>query len=1254
MVDSYRRDYPPTRPRHDPDSPPTKPRNHYDSYHPGRDEQRRPDGPRSDRRHSLACPVSDSGPPQRPGILSRRTASEYGKQSGVPLEDPRNYKQSAPNEEPHSRPISPSGNIPRSGAATPIVNPSPFPLSTKPPSIDAAHGASKEPLKNSRLDTPTLPTSTTPIPTAVQTTSQTVTDPRLRRIHTRVKSNSDTRSASPTSARSVQGKTASKSEEPRILTATTSTIPEGTSRPAQTPADAATETDVVMTDSDTKSVIEKKTQAASTEDSSDPLGAFVSLLTKVCNTSSSAAFHEYERSKAQEHRALCRKHDQLAKTEFRGFLPFLEDAEKNRTKAELEYERLDKKLQDHMMAQNEAVSALAKHFVAQVNDQRKSQELDLEQIDNFKSTSEEVRKLAGEVSTTSRDASETKGMAQKTLKEQRELMTRATDICGDAQQSAKKTQIMATELNERLSTVEKAQQTFQRTILQVNNLSERFDRLDGDYNHFAAKTRDRVHYLEDSSQNLQDDHHRLSAYVKQLEKDTRRIPDIGKDVNNIKAECNAFHDAFKQLEDEINTLRSNEATLSDLWDAHKGLTARVTAQQITLNNSLQTQEIQKTDIKRHDQDLETLQEQVKPRFHDAQAVRVSAAEDTSNGAPSPGLQIRGPGLQLEVEKLQHSLQALSQEVKAPGAPSEIPAIQESISSLRAQVEFLKNNAGATPAPAQLADPRSAVRQVSDLRHDFERLANDMHEAQQKQATLLSALADRLKDCEDNIGSSEAELGRELDALQQGQTKMQETFTERYAGFETILDEMGKTHHSKVEASTMDLKAEVQTVLTQMQTLIAKVDKFSNAAASSRPTPPSAPPTPQMQTNGQLTELTRGSSSPVVESTNVLPLLTKLQADFMSLQNYVGRQLPRGLNLPALNLQNVPGMTQNIAAIHTALMSLNQRYNSLTTEPMVQAMVQQMQLMYPSAAQTQAEVQNQRLVIVRMQEDLSNLHPLQPMVDAHTTTIAQLNGKVVSGDKEREQLLTLLKEERDKLNHKVQEVTDSLNERVQQQYDHLKEEVKQDLQKQHDHIKEDVKEDLLKQREDTGSSIKESQVWMNTLANSVENVTTGFSKDLDEVKSNVQRLLARFPSRDGSDTPRSQPRAGSRTATNGSGPPRRESVTPLGTPDDVQRQDLLRSFKPRTSPNSRQPASRSTTQEQVVDDSEGDSDAPLLKRSNSFRANANAPSPASSTTTNAHFSAPSKRKRGAEEHTPDRRGISEVAVSPRRGKVPRRT
>ena len=1268
MVDSYRRDYPPSRLRCDLDSPPTKPRNHYDSYHPARDEQRRTDGTHPERRNSLACPVNDSGPSQRPGILSRRAASEYGKQSGVAFEDPKNYGQSTPNEEPRSRPTSPNGNIPRSGAATPTVNISPFPLPANRAGMNAAQGPNKAPLKSNRFDPQTPSASAAPIPTVVQTAPQTVTDPRLRRINTQLKPNSETRSASPTSVKSVQGETGSNTPEPRILTATTLTMAEGTSRPAQTPADAVRETDVVMTDFDMKTVIDGKTHEASAEDPCDPLSSFISLLTKVCGTSSSIAFHGYERAKAQEHRDLCRKHDERAKRDFRGYLPHLEDAEKNRKKAEAEYERLDKKLQGHLKAQNEAVKALAQHFMGQVDDQKKLQELGQEHIEMLKNTSEEVKKISGQLSTISGDASVAKDMAQKAMKEPNELMTRALNACSDAQQTAKKTQMQANKLSDRLSAVEEGQPNFQRTVLQVNNLSERFDHMDDEYNKFVSKNRDRVYYLEDSTQKLRDDHRRLNDSVKQLEKEARRIPDIEKDVNMIKAECNALRGAFKQLEKDIDTIRGNEASsstetlgnrLSELSDAHDELADRVNSQYIALNNSLQSQEVQKTDIQRHAHGLETLQEQVKNRIHDAQNKNVPAAEDTSNDAPSPGLQIRLQGLQSEVEKLQHTLQALNHDVKALGGPSEIPAIQESISSLRGQVEFLKNNAGATPVPVQLADPTPAVSQVAVLKDDFERLVNEMHEAQQKQAAQLSTLADRLKDCEDNIGGSEAELGKELDALQQGQTKMQETFTERYAGFETILDEMGKTHDVKVEAATVDLKAEVQTALSQMQSLTARVDKFSNVAASSRPTPPSAPPTPQMQTTAQLTELTRGSSSPVMESTNVLPLVTKLQADFADLQMYIGRQLPRGLNLPALNLQNVPVMVQNMTAMHTALSSLNQRYNSLTTEPMVQAMVQQMQLMYPSAATTQAELQNQRSVIVKMQEDLSKLHLLQSTIDAHTTTIAQLNGKVVSGDKEREQLLTLLKEERDKLNHKVQEVTDSLNERLHQQHDRLTERVHQQhdslneqMQEQHDHLKEEVKQDLLKQRYGTDVSIKECQKFMSEFGDSVETVTTGIQKDLDGVKDSVQNLLARVPSRDGSDTPRSQSWAGSKTAINGRAPPRRESAKPLGTPDDVQRQDLLKSFKPRTSPTNRQPPTKPIMQQQVVDDSEGDSDAPLLERSNSSRVNTNPQSPASSTNTNAYFSASTKRKRGAEEHTPDRPGTSEIKASPRREKVPR--
>jgi chromosome segregation ATPase len=762
-------------------------------------------------------------------------------------------------------------------------------------------------------------------------------------------------------------------------------------------------------------------------------------------------------------------------------------------------------------------------------------------------------------------------ISQKNLERVEELSANLTTALAEikqAKQNAAKSVKEAYDLVERAtSTCKDAQQAAQKTFTQVNEITVRVNDLFG----------------------------KASGAQLDAQQAIRKAAALDKDISEDQAQIVKIKNRVGDLEDDIKSLRQRTADaeydVKSLWDAKaesavledmrrdvNGDTARLKGTQRDLASQVKSLEVMQ---KKCLQSYESLAPEVETNSKKIEELNLEPK--TPGGTDRKrmyGLDIRkstalpiqeseslAQGVQSDLETLRQSFQDLSQMIEASATKSDLVALRDAIASTQAEIGKSKEEFSTL---------------LESYRKDAETDREDLRE-----------------------------LTKEVDELHAGQDQIRDTFTAHNEGITTRVDKAEKEIHEvsvEFRESFDKAREEAETIAKKINGVSKRVEA-TMAAATARPTPPSAPPTPQMHQSAHAPG--RGSSSPGNDNGALAVKVGELARDLLRLNSYVNGQFSISPNLPV-----------TLSAFDQALQNLQSRFNNLTTEPLVRAMVQQMQQMYPYASNTQNEIRFVRAAVSELEKLPPKIDLLTTQVDLHTKGIAKLEQKVsdqekerVSSDNKQERLVTHVKEERDNLKQHVQEQHERLRQHVEEQYGQLD-------------------KSIAAVKEESASGMAEVAAKVTKLEQVAGRWATAKGAE----------RLSRLSDNEGPPKATTQLEVNGPTSPRGSPKHRRVSnQTPTGTPEESDREALLKQFD--GSARNRRVAPKA-----VVSDSD-DSDAPLaFSRTNSSKS-------MTAASLNGHGPGTfGKRKRpvdGSDEFE-ERRPLFEISGSPTKKKVPRRS
>jgi hypothetical protein len=339
-------------------------------------------------------------------------------------------------------------------------------------------------------------------------------------------------------------------------------------------------------------------------------------------------------------------------------------------------------------------------------------------------------------------------------------------------------------------------------------------------------------------------------------------------------------------------------------------------------------------------------------------------------------------------------------------------------------------------------------------------------------------------------------------------------------------------------------------------------------------------------------------------------LDSLARDFLHLREYITGQSSTSPNLPA-----------TLNSLNQAIMNLQSRYNNLTTEPVVRAMVQQMQVMYPYASTIQSDIRVVRATVSELEKLPPKLDLLTTQVDLHTKSMARLEQNFSDQEKERasndnkqERLVAHVKEERDNLKKHVQKQHEELKQHLEEQYNQLGKNIAA------------LKEESISSVAQVAAKVVELEqvADFSAVPKRVENLSQPSEKET--LSRAVPQLSLNGPT--SSHVSSKNDRVLSQTTTS--------------TADESDRETLLKQFDA-------SPSSRRVAPKLIVSDSD-DSDAPLAS---SRTYSSKSITAASSNGDAAGTSAKRKRPHNTPGDGEERRPLAEIPPSPPKRKVPRR-
>jgi hypothetical protein len=374
----------------------------------------------------------------------------------------------------------------------------------------------------------------------------------------------------------------------------------------------------------------------------------------------------------------------------------------------------------------------------------------------------------------------------------------------------------------------------------------------------------------------------------------------------------------------------------------------------------------------------------------------------------------------DIQDLRHALSDVQNtEPLTPPDGRDISELREDIAALKSGSLGLKKanidaqNQGAT---GKFPSPTSMVGRTP--RADDDATINSQ--------THLTAFDDRLRIC-----VKEVEMIQEsLEEKEKEEDRRDEIVAAQVDEVKALVEKSKEEIGSRISNLECDLekqRLEDRNRAERLQDSLSQLLKAAGQASISRESPPNTPHSAQMHQKAQLQVTTSSSPRPMVP---ILP--PELNRRLESIESFLS------------------AIRQQLQAVSLAYHQLDHRYNNLSTEPVVRAMVHQMQLMYPYASEAQREILNLKRMIEPLGVIPVHMESVKRIVGNHEASFAKMSGfeaRIDALEKERtkndvkqEKLVEHVKEERGKLIEEVQnqkEAANGLTKRFEQLEDYRK-------------------------------------------------------------------------------------------------------------------------------------------------------------------------------------------------------------------------
>ena len=477
-----------------------------------------------------------------------------------------------------------------------------------------------------------------------------------------------------------------------------------------------------------------------------------------------------------------------------------------------------------------------------------------------------------------------------------------------------------------------------------------------------------------------------------------QVRDLSSQVEDMRLRCSRLDDKHGELKNDFDSFRgTTTSSLAALKIDFKQMIEheqqRIVATSTatdTINNLLQR--------------LGVLESQYQA-FFESDTIRAGKAERQEKVAENQSNELREikatvlhcksigdavKSINQKIEDLHQKLSAVQSEGKlSPPEGQDYSALETDMAALKADLLHLENDRTGLHDPGRLGQkllPAGAVRTSPHTDDDTGNTSQG----------LQTALETRLERCVGDVENIQQRLKEQQIAEDERDDLIAAQVDEIRASTVKVREEFGLRIDS-LERDVQEQRAEDLNRTQKLQSSFSQLLKASNQISTSRASPPSAPPTPGVH---QMLQPQMTSSSP------------------QPLNPFLPAELSRRVDTTESSLS---ATRQQLEAVKTAFQALDQRYTHLSTEPVVRAMVHQMQLMYPYASEAQQEIINLKRMVEPLKYIPVQLETLKRIADNDNARFAKLEARVNSLEEEKvknetrqEKLVEHVKEERGKV------------------------------------------------------------------------------------------------------------------------------------------------------------------------------------------------------------------------------------------------
>lgn len=351
----------------------------------------------------------------------------------------------------------------------------------------------------------------------------------------------------------------------------------------------------------------------------------------------------------------------------------------------------------------------------------------------------------------------------------------------------------------------------------------------------------------------------------------------------------------------------------------------------------------------------------------------------------------------EVQQLRQTISDIqTQTASAPAENQSISALGIDVATLKAELQELKDDKKRLQKADGPGCPLSPTTEIGSSH-----VAADNAEGGMNRVS-INEFESRLKGCLNQIETIQGTLRSKQSEEEERDDAVASLVEDiRVSGVKAQEETDRRIRH--LESEHQREREEDSNRAQIMQQSLGQLLQASNQVVAPRVSPPTAPPTSQMHQLRQL-YTTSGTPQPMMPPPGI----------------EINRRLDTAETI-------LIATRQHIQAISMAIQQLDQRYTNLSTEPIVRAMVQEMQLMYPFASEAQREIFALKQIVEPLKILPGQADTLKRIADNHNARLGKietrtdsLNQGAAKSEDQQTKLVTYVKEERDKLSNEVTE------------------------------------------------------------------------------------------------------------------------------------------------------------------------------------------------------------------------------------------